>query len=95
MRPQADGSYVVSGDATIRDINREFEWTLPDEEASTIAGLVLHETRRIPDVGQTFLFNGFRFEILRRQRHQITSVRITPPGGTSDRMSSGGKETKA
>jgi len=80
VRPQTDGSYVVDGDATIRDLNREFDWTLPDEEASTIAGLVLHETRRIPDVGQTFLFNGFRFEILRRQRHQITSVRITPPG---------------
>jgi len=84
VRPQPDGSYIVDGDATLRDLNREFEWTLPDEEASTVAGLVLHETRRIPDVGQTFLFNGFRFEILRRQRHQITSVRIIPPGDGAD-----------
>jgi len=81
VRPQPDGSYIVSGDATIRDLNREFEWTLPDEEAATVAGLVLHETRRIPDVGQTFRFHDFRFEILRRQRHQITSVRIIPPEG--------------
>ncbi len=78
-RAQADGTYIVDGDVTIRDLNREFEWTLPDEEAATVAGLVLHETRSIPDVGQTFLFHDFRFEILRRQRHQITSVRITPP----------------
>ena len=79
VRAQPDGSYVVDGDVTIRDLNREFEWTLPDEEAVTVAGLVLHETRRIPDVGQTFLFHDFRFEILRRQRHQITSVRVVPP----------------
>ncbi len=79
VRAQPDGSYVVDGDVTIRDLNREFEWTLPDEEAATVAGLVLHETRRIPDVGQTFIFHDFRFEILRRQRHQITSVRIVPP----------------
>ncbi|WP_320178398.1 HlyC/CorC family transporter [Roseovarius pacificus] len=79
VRPQADGSYVVSGTATIRDLNREFEWSLPDEEATTVAGLVLHETQRIPEVGQSFLFHGFRFDILRRHRHQITQVRITPP----------------
>lgn len=95
VRPQADGSYIVDGDATIRDLNREFEWTLPDEEASTIAGLVLHETRRIPDVGQTFLFNGFRFEILRRQRHQITSVRITPPGSDGKPATPGTKGATA
>lgn len=81
VRPQPDGSYIVDGDVTIRDLNREFEWTLPDEAATTVAGLVLHETRRIPDIGQTFLFDDFRFEILRRQRHQITSVRIMPPDG--------------
>jgi len=79
VRLQPDGSYVVDGDVTIRDLNREFEWDLPDEEAATVAGLVLHETRRIPEVGQTFLFHDFRFEILRRQRHQITSVRVIPP----------------
>ena len=72
------GSYVVDGWVTIRDLNREFEWRLPDDRASTIAGLVLNEARRIPDIGQTFVFYDFKFEILGRQRHQITSLRLTP-----------------
>lgn len=76
---QPDGSFVVQGSVTIRDLNRELDWRLPDEEAVTIAGLVLYEAKRIPDVGQAFLFHGFRFEILRRHRHQITAVRVTPP----------------
>ncbi|MBF0093923.1 MAG: HlyC/CorC family transporter [Alphaproteobacteria bacterium] len=78
VRPQPDGSYVVDGSVTLRDLNREFDWKLPDEEAATIAGLVLHEARRIPEIGQIFRFHGFRFEILRRQRNQIISVRMTP-----------------
>jgi len=77
VRVQTDGSVVVSGTVTIRDLNREFSWSLPDEEASTIAGLVLHEARRIPEVGQEFMFYGFRFRILRRQRNQITLLRLT------------------
>ncbi len=79
VRPRPDGSYLIDGAVTIRDLNRELEWNLPDDEAATVAGLVLHESRRIPDVGQRFLFHGFRFEIIRRRRHQITSVRVTPP----------------
>src|SRR3546814_8782693 len=78
VRVQGDGSYVVGGTVTIRDLNREFGWSLPDEEASTVAGLVLHEARRIPEVGQEFMFHGFRFRILRRQRNQITLLRLTP-----------------
>ncbi len=81
VHQHADGRYVVEGTVTIRDLNREFEWNLPDEDASTIAGLVLHESRRIPEVGQAFMFHEFRFEILERQRNQITSVGVTPPGG--------------
>jgi len=73
---QRDGSVIVEGKVTLRDLNRRFEWRLPDEEASTIAGLILHETRRIPEVGQVFTFHGFKFEILGRKRNQITSVRI-------------------
>lgn len=83
VRPQGDGSYVVEGSVTIRDLNRQFEWDLPDEEAATVAGLILHESRRIPEVGQAFMFHGFRFEILRRLRHQITSIRMTPPPKTA------------
>jgi len=84
----ADGSYVVDGTVTIRDLNRECEWNLPDQEAATIAGLVLHESRRIPDVGQAYMFHGFRFEILRRQRHQIISIKITPTPEFSDNADS-------
>ncbi|TVR81594.1 MAG: HlyC/CorC family transporter [Rhodospirillales bacterium] len=76
---QADGSLIVQGSVTIRDLNRRFGWHLPDEDAATIAGLVLHESRRIPEVGQAFLFHGMRFEVLRRHRQQITSIRLTPP----------------
>jgi len=82
--PQPDGSYIVDGSLTIRDLNRQLEWSLPDEEAATIAGLILHESRRIPDVGQVFMFHEFRFQILQRRRHQITSIRITPPDAESD-----------
>ena len=82
VRAQRDGSIVVDGTVTIRDLNRQFEWTLPDEEAATIAGLVLHEARVIPEAGQVFEFHGFRFEILRRLRNQVTSLRLTRlPGG--------------
>ncbi len=76
VRAQPDGSYMVQGTVTIRDLNREMEWDLPDESASTIAGLVLHEARVIPNVGQEFVFHGFRFQIVRRQRNQITLLRI-------------------
>lgn len=79
VRAQADGSFIVAGDVTIRDLNREFEWSLPDEEATTIAGLVIHESERIPEPGQVFRFHGFRFEILRRQQNRLISLRVTPP----------------
>ena len=78
VRPQADGSLNVDGDVTIRDINRAMDWNLPDEEAVTVAGLVIHEAQSIPDVGQIFSFHGYRFKILRRRRNQITALKITP-----------------
>ena len=74
-----DGSVVVSGWITLRDLNRQFGWKLPHEEATTIAGLVIYEARMIPEVGQSFAFHGFRFEVLRRQRNQIVLLKITPP----------------
>jgi Mg2+/Co2+ transporter CorB len=73
-----DGTFEIDGSVTIRDLNREFGWRLPDEEASTIAGLVLYEARRIPSVGQVFVFHGFRFQVVDRQRNQITKLRVTP-----------------
>jgi Mg2+/Co2+ transporter CorB len=79
IRALADGSYLVDGTLPIRELNRELDWDLPDDEATTIAGLVIHEARAIPDVGQRFAFHGYMFEILRRQRNQITVLRIHPP----------------
>jgi Mg2+/Co2+ transporter CorB len=78
VRPQPDGSVNVDGGVPIRDLNRAMEWNLPDEEATTVAGLVIHEARSIPEPGQTFTFHGFRFRILRRERNRITALRITP-----------------
>jgi Mg2+/Co2+ transporter CorB len=79
VRRQADGSFVIKGDLPVRDINRALDWDLPDDIATTIAGLVINEARTIPEVGQRFAFFDFEFEILRRQRNQITAVRVIPP----------------
>ena len=78
VRPQPDGSVNIDGGVPIRDLNRAMEWNLPDEEATTVAGLVIHEARSIPEPGQTFTFHGFRFRVLRRDRNRITALRITP-----------------
>ena len=78
VRQQLDGSIVADGSVPIRDLNRAMDWTLPDETATTIAGLVIHEAGTIPDTGQVFTFHGFRFAIMRKARNRITSLRITP-----------------
>jgi Mg2+/Co2+ transporter CorB len=77
MRPQADGSVIVDGSVTIRDLNRAMDWALPDEVASTIAGLVIHEARAIPESRQVFVFHGFRFEVLRKNRNRIAALRVS------------------
>ena len=77
VRPQKDGSVVVKGDVPVRDLNRARDWNLPDDDAVTIAGLVIHESQTIPDIGRVFSFHGYRFEILKRQRNQITSIRAS------------------
>ena len=78
LRRQPDGSVHVDGHLTIRELNRAMDWDLPDEEAVTIAGLVLHEAQTIPEPGQTFIFYRHRFQVLRKQRNQITALRISP-----------------
>ena len=78
VRPQPDGSVMVDGSVPIRDLNRAMDWHLPDEEATTIAGLVIHEARSIPERGQSFTFHGFRFRVLRSERNRITALRIMP-----------------
>lgn len=77
-KPQPDGSLIVDGTVPIRDVNRLMDWDLPDAEATTVAGLVIHEAQTIPNPGQAFTFHGYRFEVLRRQRNRLTSLRVTP-----------------
>ena len=79
VRRQADGSVMVDGEVAVRDLNRAMDWDLPDDQAVTIAGLVIHEAQAIPDPGQTFIFHGHRFQIAGRQRNQITSLKVSPP----------------
>ncbi len=78
VRRQPDGSLIVDGAVAVRDVNRAMDWTLPDEAATTMAGLVIHEARIIPEPGQVFTFFGFRFRVLRKVRNRITSLRVTP-----------------
>jgi Mg2+/Co2+ transporter CorB len=84
VRPQPDGWVTVDGAVAIRDLNRAMDWTLPDEDAVTVAGLVIHEAQTIPKVGQTFIFHGHRFQVVRRERNQITGLRISPPMAPED-----------
>ena len=77
IRSQQDGSVIVEGSVTIRDLNRDLGWSLPDEEAVTVAGIVIHESQSIPEVGQVFQYYNTRFEIVRRKRNQITLLRLT------------------
>lgn len=82
VRIQPGGSAIVDGSVPIRDLNRAMAWDLPDEEATTVAGLVINEARAIPEPGQVFTFHNFRFEVLRKTRNRITSLKIMPVGET-------------
>ena len=73
-------AYIVDGAMPVRDLNRIHGWNLPEDRATTIAGLVIHEAQTLPEVGQVFTFHGFRFEILARERHRITRIRMQPVG---------------
>ena len=77
LRRRPDGTLEVSGALSLRDLNREMGWTLPDDEASSVAGLIIHEAQVIPEIGQIFEFHGLRFRIMGRQRNRIMQVRIS------------------
>ncbi|WP_310621781.1 HlyC/CorC family transporter [Flexibacterium corallicola] len=84
--PQADGSVIIEGSIPIRDLNRATDWDLPDEEATTIAGLVIHEARMIPEERQVFTFHGFRFTVLQREKNRITRLRVLPLTSTKRKV---------
>ncbi|MFD0979811.1 HlyC/CorC family transporter [Tropicimonas aquimaris] len=76
IRRTESGDFLVDGAMTIRDLNRAKDWNLPDEEANTVAGLVIHEAQTIPTQGQVFSFHGFRFEVVAREQNRLTRLRI-------------------
>ena len=78
VKKSDDGQFFVDGAMTIRDLNRTTEWDLPDDEANTVAGLVIHEAQMIPTPGQVFSFHGFRFEVIAKDGNRITQLKIRP-----------------
>ena len=84
VRPAGDGSVLVEGSVTIRDLNRAMNWDLPDDEAVTVAGLLIHEARRIPEPGQAFSFHRHRFTVLERKGNRITKLQIWPAAERDD-----------
>ncbi|MDG1169018.1 MAG: transporter associated domain-containing protein, partial [Sulfitobacter sp.] len=78
LLPGEDGHFYVDGAMTIRDLNRATDWSLPDDEANTLAGLVIHEAQMIPTPGQVFSFHGFRLEVMGREGNRITQLKIKP-----------------
>lgn len=86
---EASGDLIVGGTTPIRDLNRLYDWTLPDDEATTIAGLVIHEAQVIPETDQVFSFHGFRFEILGKHHNQLTSIKVTLLPATRSQVAGG------
>jgi Mg2+/Co2+ transporter CorB len=78
LKANTDGSYLVDGSTTIRDLNRMSDWALPDEEAHTVAGLLIHESQSIPEPGQVFSFHGFRFEVIQKSANRLTKIKVGP-----------------
>ena len=76
LKKAEDGGYLVEGAMTIRDLNRATDWQLPDDEANTLAGLVIHEAQMIPAQGQAFSFHGFRFEVMTRRENRLTRIKV-------------------
>ena len=78
LKRAEDGAFLVEGTMTIRDLNRATDWNLPDVEANTVAGLVIHEAQMIPAEGQAFSFHGFRFEVVQKRENRLARLKIRP-----------------
>ncbi|MBS0360764.1 MAG: HlyC/CorC family transporter [Proteobacteria bacterium] len=84
VRTAEDGSVLVDGSVSIRELNRALNWDLPDDEAVTVAGLLIHEARRIPEAGQSFHFHHHRFSVLERKANRVTRLQIWPQDRAHD-----------
>ena len=78
LKQTETGDFIVDGAMTIRDLNRAMDWRLPDDEANTVAGLVIHEAQSIPTEGQAFSFHGFRFQVAQRRENRIAKLLVRP-----------------
>jgi Mg2+/Co2+ transporter CorB len=78
LKRTKEGDYLVEGAMTIRDLNRAMDWQLPDDEANTVAGLVIHEAQMIPVEGQAFSFHGFRFQVATRRDNRLVRLKVRP-----------------
>ena len=82
IRKIDNNSYRIRGDVNIRDINRELDIKIPEENSSTIAGYIIHQTESFPDVGQIFSYENIEYEIINKNKNQITQIKLTLPKNT-------------
>lgn len=75
--PQKDGSYLIDGTATIRDINKSTSWNLPLDGPKTMNGLVLEQLESIPDGNVSFRVNNFKFETIEINGTRVKKVAVT------------------
>jgi Mg2+/Co2+ transporter CorB len=77
VEQQPDGSLLASGQTQIRRLNRLMDWDLPEDEAVTLAGLVIDLAERIPNEGETIAFGRYRLTVRKRERHRLSLVEVS------------------
>ncbi|NCI15593.1 DUF21 domain-containing protein [Cronobacter muytjensii] len=78
VTPQNDGSVIIDGGANVREINKAFNWRLPEDEARTINGMILEALEDIPSAGIRLRLHQYDIDILDVQENMIKQVRVTP-----------------
>lgn len=76
--PQNDGSVLIEGSANVRELNKAFNWKLPEDEARTVNGMILEAIEDIPLPDTTIHISHYSIDILDVQENMIKQVRITP-----------------
>jgi Mg2+/Co2+ transporter CorB len=75
-KPLPDGSFILDGRFPLRELNRELDWDLPDDHASTIAGLVLHVAERLPEPGERFQLDAYHFQVIARKKNSLAKIKV-------------------
>ena len=81
---QDDGSFVVDATASIREINRTYGWSLPEDDAKTLNGLITGALESITEAGTTLRIDGYTLEIVQSGEHAVRTVRVRPPETSED-----------